>query len=269
MRNTILLILLMSVLFACSDDDNGGFDVEINEDMFSFTPTEGGAIMRYNLADRRVNKVSVEYTDEFGESVYKIADYSVDTLLLDGFNQAHTEIPVKVAFLDKNENASKALHFTFDTRPSSLYTFFDEVAVNPYWNGFQLVFNLEGRAEGSASVYFVGTNPTTKERDTLFLENFLLEAGPNVKAFSMTDSQIQDSYTVVVTTEDNRQRIVRKQVWNDVVGAKRVLIPNANFELLDPFHKIITEPYSTADWRRPGALGAEYLFDGDVKGTRA
>ena len=77
MRNTILLILLMSVLFACSDDDNGGFDVEINEDMFSFTPTEGGAIMRYNLADRRVNKVSVEYTDEFGESVYKIADYSV------------------------------------------------------------------------------------------------------------------------------------------------------------------------------------------------
>ena len=40
MRNTILLILLMSVLFACSDDDNGGFDVEINEDMFSFTPTE-------------------------------------------------------------------------------------------------------------------------------------------------------------------------------------------------------------------------------------
>ena len=59
MRNTILLILLMSVLFACSDDDNGGFDVEINEDMFSFTPTEGGAIMRYNLADRRVNKVSV------------------------------------------------------------------------------------------------------------------------------------------------------------------------------------------------------------------
>ena len=269
MRNTILLILLMSVLFACSDDDNGGFDVEINEDMFSFTPTEGGAIMRYNLADRRVNKVSVEYTDEFGESVYKIADYSVDTLLLDGFNQAHTEIPVKVAFLDKNENASKALHFTFDTRPSSLYTFFDEVAVNPYWNGFQLVFNLEGRAEGSASVYFVGTNPTTKERDTLFLENFLLEAGPNVKAFSMTDSQIQDSYTVVVTTEDNRQRIVRKQVWNDVVGAKRVLIPNANFELLDPFHKIITEPYSTADWRRPGALGAEYLFEGDVKGTRA
>ena len=66
MRNTILLILLMSVLFACSDDDNGGFDVEINEDMFSFTPTEGGAIMRYNLADRRVNKVSVEYTGEFG-----------------------------------------------------------------------------------------------------------------------------------------------------------------------------------------------------------
>ena len=269
MRNTILLMLLMFGLFACSDDNNGDFDVAINEGMFSFAPTEGGAIMRYNLADRRVNKVRVEYTDEYGEPVYKVADYSVDTLVLNGFNQAHTGVPVKVAFLDKNENASESLHFTFDTRPSSLYTFFDEVRVNSYWNGFQLVFDLEGRAEGSASVYFVGTNPTTKERDTLFLENFRLEAGPSVKAFSMADAQIQDSYTVVVTTEDDRQRIVRKQIWNNVVGVKRVLIPNANFELLDPFHKIITMPYTTTVYNRPGALGAEYLFDGDVKGTRA
>ena len=265
----LFLALLIALCWtACSDDDNGGFDVDINKEMFSFTPTEGGAIMRYNLADRRINKVSVEYTDEFGEPVYKVADYSIDTLVLDGFNQAHTGVPVRVAFLDKNENVSESLDFTFDTRPSSLYTFFDEVEVNSYWNGFQLVFDLEGRAEGSASVYFVGTNPTTKERDTLFLENFRLEAGPSVKAFSMVDAQIQDSYTVVVTTEDNRQRIVRKQVWNNVVGVARKIIPNANFELLDPFNKIITLPYSTAVYNYPGALGAEYLFDGDVKGTR-
>lgn len=266
----LFLTLLVALCWtACSDDDNGGFDVAISEEMFSFTPTEGGAIMHYSLADRRINKVSVEYTDEFGEPVYKVADYSIDTLVLDGFNQAHTGVPVKVTFLDKNENTSESLNFTFDTRPSSLYTFFDEVEVNSYWNGFQLVFDLEGRAEGSASVYFVGINPTTKERDTLFLENFRLEAGPNVKAFSMVDAQIQDSYTVVVTTEDNRQRIVRKQVWNNVVGVARKLIPSTNFELLDPFNKIKTLPYSTAVYNYPGALGAEYLFDGDVKGTRA
>jgi hypothetical protein len=266
----LFLTLLVALCWtACSDDDNGGFDVAISEEMFSFTPTEGGAIMHYSLADRRINKVSVEYTDEFGEPVYKVADYSIDTLVLDGFNQAHTGVPVKVTFLDKNENTSESLNFTFDTRPSSLYTFFDEVEVNSYWNGFQLVFDLEGRAEGSASVYFVGTNPTTKERDTLFLENFRLEAGHNVKAFSMVDSQIQDSYTVVVTTEDNRQRIVREQVWNNVIGVTRKLIPSTNFELLDPFNKIMTLPYTTTQYNRPGALGAEYLFDGDVKGTRA
>lgn len=264
-----LWMFLLGGLTACGDDDSIGFDVVIDREMFSFIPTEGGAIMRYNLADRRVNKVRVEYTDEYGEPVYKVADYSIDTLVLDGFNQAHSGVPVKVAFLDKNEKVSETLDFTFDTRPSSLYTFFDEVDINPYWNGFQLVFNLEGRAEGSASVYFVGINPTTKLKDTLFLENFCLEAGPNVKAYSMVDSQIQDSYTVVVTTEDNRQRIVRKQVWDNVIGAKRLLIPGADFELLDPFGKIITRPYSTEVYRHPGALGAEYLFDGDIKGTRS
>lgn len=56
MRNTILLILLMFGLFGCSDDENVNFDVEINENMFSFTPTEGGAVMRYSLADRRINR---------------------------------------------------------------------------------------------------------------------------------------------------------------------------------------------------------------------
>ncbi|MEI3422711.1 MAG: hypothetical protein V8R91_17615 [Butyricimonas faecihominis] len=41
MRNTILLILLMFGLFGCSDDENVNFDVEISENMFSFTPTRG------------------------------------------------------------------------------------------------------------------------------------------------------------------------------------------------------------------------------------
>lgn len=268
MRNTILLILLMSLLFGCSDDDNGNFDVEIGENMFSFTPTEGGAVMRYSLADRRVNKVKAEYTDEYGIHVYKVADYAVDTLILDGFNQAHENVPVKVSFLDKNEQESKVMNFTFNTRPSALYTFFDEVEVNSYWNGFQVVFDLDGRTEGSASVYFVGTNPTTKLRDTIFLENFRLANGRSVKAYSLDDSQQQEDYTVVITTEDNRQRIARKQVWTGVKGATRALIPNGDFELFDPFNKSKEMPRSTNSWN-PGALGKEYLFDGDVKGTQA
>ena len=43
MKKLLFLLLFFATFVACSDDDNGGFDVEINEDMFSFTPTEGGA----------------------------------------------------------------------------------------------------------------------------------------------------------------------------------------------------------------------------------
>ncbi|WP_270543424.1 DUF4959 domain-containing protein [Butyricimonas paravirosa] len=268
MRNTILLILLMFGLFGCSDDENVNFDVEISENMFSFTPTEGGAVMRYSLADRRINRVKAEYTDEYGTRVYKVADYAVDTLILDGFNQVHENVPVKVSFLDKNEQESKVMNFTFDTRPSALYSFFDKVEVSSYWNGFQVICDLEGRTEGSASVYFVGINPTTKLRDTIFLENFRLTNGHSVKAYSLDDSQQQEDYTIVITTEDDRQRIARKQIWTGVKGATRALIPNYNFELFDPFNKSKEMPRSTDSWN-PGALGKGYLFDGDVKGTQA
>ena len=192
----------------------------------------------------------------------------MDTLVLDGFNQVHENVPVKVSFLDKNEQESKVMNFTFDTRPSALYSFFDKVEVSSYWNGFQVICDLEGRTEGSASVYFVGINPTTKLRDTIFLENFRLTNGHSVKAYSLDDSQQQEDYTIVITTEDDRQRIARKQIWTGVKGATRALIPNYNFELFDPFNKSKEMPRSTDSWN-PGALGKGYLFDGDVKGTQA
>ena len=268
-RIYIFLILLICLSWiSCSDDNDRGFDVAINENMFSFTPVEGGAIMHYSLQDRRINKVRVEYTDEYGKSIFKVADYAIDTLVLDGFNRVHENVPVRVAFLDKNGNESQVLKFTFNTLMSTLYTFFDNVKVNSYWSGFQVMYNLKGRAEGSASVYFVGTNPTTKLQDTIFLENFRLAEGENVMAYSLDESQRQDSYTVMITTEDDQQRIARKQVWAGVKGVDRVLIPNANFELLDPFNKS-REEEPTGVRFDPGGYSKKFLFDGDVKGTRS
>ena len=263
------LIFLCGICWIGCSDDDADFDVTIEKEMFSFTPVEGGSVMYYSLADSRVNKVKVEYTDEFGDAVYKVADYSQDTLVLDGFNRAYENVPVKVSFLDRYENESKSLNFTINTKPSVLYTFFDKVQVDSYWDGFQVVYTLEGRTEGSASVYFVGKNPTTNLQDTLFLENFPLAAGLNVKSFPLHESQQQDAYTVMITTEDNRPRVVRKEVWTGIKGMEQVMIPNANFELLDPFNKSKEQPEPTGDQWNPGGLSKAYLFDGDVKGTRA
>ena len=266
---TFLILLICLSWISCSDDNKRDFDVAIDENMFSFTPVEGGAVMHYSLQDRRINKVKVEYSDEYGNSIYKVADYAVDTLVLDGFNQEHKNVPVRVSFLDKNEHESQVLEFTFNTLMSTLYTFFENVDVRSYWSGFQVVYNLKGRAEGSASVYFVGINPTTKLRDTIFLENFRLIQGENVMAYSIAESQRQDSYTVMITTEDDQQRIARKKVWTGVKGVDRVLIPNTNFELLDPFEKSREEEKPTGVRFYPGGYSKKFLFDGDVKGTQS
>lgn len=267
MKNIYMFLILFGCLcgIGCSDDDDL-FDVAIEEDMFSFSPVEGGSLMSYTLTDRRVNKVKVEYTDEFGLHVYKVADYASESMILDGFYSVQENVPVKVSFLDKNENESKVMNFTFDTQASTLYSCFDKMDVSSYWSGFQVSYDLQGRAEGSLTVYFVGTNPTTKLRDTILLENFRLKDGHNEKIFTISDSQKQDNYTVMIASEDDRQRIIRKEVWGGVVGVDQVKA--TGMEFLDPFNLSKEMPYSTAVLTRPGAFGKEYLFDGDVKGTR-
>ena len=269
MKYIHLFLVLFSCLYwtSCSDDNEGYFDVTAGE--VTFTPTEGGAVMHYTLADRRVCKVKVEYTDEFGEPVYKVGDYAVDTLVLDGFNRVHNQVPVRVSYLDKNDRESKAEFFVFDTRASVLYSFFEQVHVSSYWNGFQVSYDLNGRVDGAAAVYFVGMNPTTKLRDTILMENILLMQGKSVKAYSLDKSQQQADYTVMIVTEDNRQRVVRKQVWGGIENVEREMIPNKDFILHDPFHLSKEVEYDPDSKWNPGALSKKYLFDGDVKGTRA
>lgn len=274
MKSMKKIIFFLGVAFnlclgSCTNDDTADFDTAISDDMFSLKPVEGGAVLQYTLSDPRVNKVKAEYVDEFGESVYKVGDYSVNTLLLDGFNSIHSNVPVKVSFIDRNEKESEVKTLSFSTLSSNLHTFFDNVQVTPYWQGFQVAYDLEGVVNGSATVFFVGENPNTHALDTLTLENFQLESGKHIKAYTLEASQQQSAYTVVITTEDNKQRIAKRAIWTDVVGIEREILSNRDFKLLDPFEKSLEKPYDPASSYKPGAFGKQYLFDGDTKGTRA
>lgn len=271
MKKVVFFLGIVSSLYlgSCVDDDKANFDTPINEEMFSIKAIEGGAILQYKLSDARVNKVKAEYIDEFGESIYKTGDYSVDTLLLDGFNSVHSNVPVRISFIDRNENESDVKTLTFNTLASNLHAFFDNVEVTSYWQGFQVNYDLKGLVNGSATVFFVGENPNTHAVDTLTLENFQLESGKHIRPYTLDASQRQSSYTVVITTEDSKQRIAKRKVWTDIVGFEREILPNSDFELLDPFNKSKETPYTSTDWKHPGAFGKKYLFDGDTKGTQA
>ena len=266
MKNISLFLLLLGCIWwtSCSDDDSD-FETAINNNMFRFTPVSGGAMMYYNLSDPCVYKVKVTYVDEFGKPVYKIADYAADSLLLDGFYKQQRGVPLWVSFLNKNEKESKVLECTFDTDPSMLYACFESMKVEPSWTGLKLSYDLSGRAEGLLSVYFVGINPYTKLQDTIFLKNFPLKTGGDVKILNIDDSQRKSEYTVMVTSEDNRKRIIHKQIFAKVEGVEVVKLQPKEFH--DPFGLSNEKPYDNTNYTRPGAKGRAYAIDGDTKGT--
>lgn len=281
MRKTILFLSLLTAflvtMVSCKDNDKV-FDTPITDDMFSFKPIEGGAVMNYKITDPSVSKVKVEYVTDLGLSIYKKGDYAADTLLLDGFAQAQNGVEAKVSFLNNRGEESEVKIYKFNTLASSLYSFFDNLKVDSYWDGFSLTYQVKGYVNGSATVSFVGENPNTHGIDTLLLENFTLESTekPQLKLFTIDESQRQPEYTVVISTEDANLNVIRKEVYEGVKGIGREMIPNNKngeplFELLDPFGKSkeTPEPILEARDGRPGALSWKYLFDGDTKGARS
>lgn len=269
---TIYILGLAALLgFAsCGSDSEDVFDTPISDDMFSFTPYQGGATMHFTISDPNVHYVQAEYTNEYGESVKKLADMGVTTLNLDGFNNAATNVPVKISFMDRNYKVSSTVEKTFSTEKSNLLNFFDSVKVGSFWDGFRVSYRLSGQVAGSATVYFVGESQTTHVRDTITLDNFELVTGASSShSYKMTANQQQEKYTVVLTTEDNAQHVVKREVYSDIAGLDSKILSNSGFELFDPFNKSVEDPEVHPADRAPGGLSSKYLFDGDKNGVKA
>lgn len=267
----ILGIAALLGFAACSgDNDEKKFDTRISSDMFSFTPLQGGATLHFNITDPAVTNVRVEYTNEYGETVTKLADLSATTLNLDGFNKPAENVPVRISFLDRNNRISDVVESHFSTEKSNLLSFFDSVKVDPYWDGFRVSYHLTGHVAGSATVFFVGENPATHERDTITLDNFELQEGlTTTHSYMMAENQRQASYTVVLTTEDDAQHVVKREVYDGIRGLTSAVLPNTGFRLLDPFGKSIEDPQVHPADRAPGGLSSRFLFDGDRNGVQA
>lgn len=260
MKNTILILLLIFGLFACEDNDSY-FDASIPQENVRFKAILGGAVMHYTLPENTdIFAVKAEYEDYKGKKMIKIASYAYDSLVLDGFNEARNNVPVRVSLLNQSNEASKAMEFTFNTQDSGPVAFFNDIEVLPYWDGFQVKYKVPGAATGLCNVFFIGTNPMTRELDTLLLETFAIEAGENVKYFSL--AQKRDVNTVVVKTEDFRGNVAMQKVYEGVASYNVGKLDPSNFEWLDPFS------LSVENDNQGFMVGWKYLFDGDVKGSR-
>lgn len=258
---------------ACSNDDDVRFDTTLTRDMFSFQPTEGGAVLNYTIQDPDAMFVKAEYINAYGEKILKKGAVATNSMILSGFENARQGVPVVVSLLDRNDHESKLMDMTFDTKASVLFTLLDDAdtQVIPYWDGFQLNMDIpEGtNVEGFVNIYVVGTNPTTNETDTLLVNNghLQLRTGKSFYAFTMPDEAKKDYNTIVVKTEDFKSRIVKTKKWENVAALSRVMMDNRGFELIDPWN-LSWEVNNVAGSGHRYRYGKEFLFDGDKTGVQ-
>ena len=257
MKPLFLVILLCGIL-ACQDD-NGVFNASIPAENIRFEARPGGAMMYYTLPDdENIFSMNVRYVDCRGMEVLKGAGYGGDSLLLDGFNEAVSSVPVRVSLVNRNYEESLPVTFSFATEASAPFVFLDNTEVLPSWNGFQLIYKTGNRVSGKFHVFYVGTNPFTQALDTVLVATSAIMQGGDTLLFPLQQNRPQN--TVVVCTEDHRGALVKQKVWGNVEAYYPEKLNADQLTFMDVENKSI---YSEED-----KCDIKYLFDGDLKGEQ-
>ena len=258
MRNILFLWLAFSCFFACSDDNEGGFDVPVEfRRPLDFQAIPGGAVMKYQLSDDTdIFGVRVRYTNAWGEEITKDASYLADSILLDGFKEAETNKLAWLTFFNKNMEESEPLEITFNTEKSATLAVFDNLQVRSFWNGFNVTYTAPEIVSGILYVFYVGTNPLTHELDSIQVASVPIVEGGDTLNFPL--SQVLDEIKVVVRTDELKGYRVKQEIHTVPCLTMKTLNPN-EFDFKFTGGIIENQEYQ---------FGKEYLFDGDKKGTR-
>ena len=260
-------ILVLCAFGACKDDEVV-FDAPVPEETITFEPAPGGAVMRYTLPENTdICGICARYWDAQGEEVTMVGSAFVDSLVLTGFHAPQADVPVSITVLDNNNVESAAIERTFSTLPSAPYAFMDSVQVISTWGGVRVEASYTGAVSGIVDIYRVGTNPFTKEIDTLYVDNFTITAG-EMSNFMQIESE-GDETTVVLRSEDGNGNFVRSIIFAGLTQFAIEQYPQEKLAISDPggfSYEYEGEPDMAHGWF--SAVGIQYLIDGDTKGTR-
>lgn len=263
MKTTLINIsaacLLALALTACSSDDVKTFGVTPDAASVSFTPCSGGAVMRYKLpANLDVQTIRVRYTDAQGKQSIVEGSYLGDSLNIKGFNEARTDIPAYISYVNKQGETSEETPVTFSTHDSGPCAFFKDAQVKSAWNGVELSYNLPDKdMKGFAHIFYVGTNPTTNEADTILAKTINLQQGENSSFIKF--EQDMDNYDIIIRTEDFGGYFVKSQEWKGVKAYLSQKYPEDKLKVTCP------SSYENDDQK----FGLKYLTDGDDRGYQA
>lgn len=253
-----LWLFLLGALASCEDDDKIGFDVPVEFRKVSFEAVPGGAMMRYRLPDNMdIFGVRARYNDAYGRQLVKEATYLTNTLLLNGFTEAKTNVPVSLTFFNEKLEESAPFEMTFDTQDAATVALFDNLTVNPFWGGFNVTYTSPKTVEGTVHIFYVGINPYTQREDNILVGSFPILEGGDTLNFEL--KQALDELNVVVRTDDFEGNTVKTQIYKGIeaMGMKQ-LQP-------DEFKFIYAKDLEIED--EPHQIGKKYLFDGQKKGA--
>lgn len=255
-RNNLFLILILFTLFACNNDKDAVFDVPVEFVSLSFDAVPGGTVMRYQLPDNAdIFGVRVRYLNAYGAELFKDGSYLNDTLLLTGFTEARSEVPVQISFFNNRMEESVSIEKTFSTEAAATVALFDNLTVMPFWGGFSVAYQSPKIVNGMIHIFYVGTNPMTNEPDSILMGSYSIARGGDTLNFEM--QQEMSSVDVVVRTDDFEGHRVKQQVYEKIPRLVMAQLSPDNFDFDFTGNVLENETYG---------FSKKYLFDGKKKG---
>ena len=255
MKKIIYLMIAMFSFVSCSDETEE-FVVDSSAEALQFTPTMGGAILKYKLpADPEIVAINVRYNDAYGNPVLKSGSNATNQLTITGFNEEKTGVPAQVSFLNRNNEESRPIDVVFSTLDSAPICFINGAEFKSGWDGCTLEYENPEGTTGMAHVFYLGTNPIDNQSDTIWIESFPLTEGKDIRHY--TPKQKRMNHTMIIRVEDYRGYIVKERVWEEIHAF--------NVEKLDPtkFELIYNNSLEVPEEK----IGLQYLTDGDTKGS--
>ncbi|WP_222621126.1 DUF4959 domain-containing protein [Butyricimonas hominis] len=258
-QRILFLLPVLFLFFACSDDDEVGFDVPVEFRKISFDPIPGGAVMRYRLSDNMdIFRIRARYKDAYGRHLVKEGSYLTDTLLLNGFTEARADVPVQLTFLNNALEESAPLEMTFNTGTAATVALFENLSVNPFWGGgFNIIYSSPTTVEGTVHIFYVGINPATQREDNILLGSYPIAEGGDTLNFEI--KQNVANLKVIVRTDDFEGNTVKVQTYEG--------IEYLTMEPLAPEYFTFSFPESLKIEDEAHQIGVKYLFDGQKKGA--
>lgn len=263
MKTTLINIsavcLLALALTSCSSDDDKTFGVTPEASSVSFTPKSGGAIMHYSLPNNSdIQSIRVRYTNAQGKQNIIEGSYLNDTLSLVGFNEARTDVPAFISYVNRQGDVSEETPTSFSTKDSGPCAFFKEADVKSAWNGVELSYNLpDADMKGFAHIFYIGTDSVTNQPDTILAKTINLQQGENSSFIKF--ERAMDNYDIVIKTEDYGGYFVQSKEWKDVKSYQTMKFPEDQLK--------VTCDASVED--DDAKIGLEYLTDGDDRGYKS